>query len=79
MKNKMDNFIRWLNKNNYKGENTQIYEFQQSGLVHIGTFWFVVAKYKSGLVVDWQLLHDVIRTRCSDEMSLQAGSRQPDN
>ena len=68
MKNKMDNFIRWLNKNNYKarypltdrdglkyrrrntddvkiivsdtefsvdtcseGENTQIFEFQESG------------------------------------------------
>ena len=47
MKNKMDNFIRWLNKNNYKGENTQIYEFQQSGLVHIGTFLgLIVAKSK---------------------------------
>ena len=69
MKNKMDNFIRWLNKNNYKGrypltpsdglkygrslyvkiivsvpeffvdtcsegENTQIFEFQESGQVH---------------------------------------------
>ena len=43
MKNKMDNFLKWLNKNNYKGENTQIYEFQQSGKVQIWAFgsdWF---------------------------------------
>jgi len=56
MKNKMDNFLKWLNKNNYKGENTQIYEFQQSGKVQI---WLglVTAKSKSVLKVSWSLLH----------------------
>ena len=37
MKNKMENFVRWLHKNSYRGENTQIYEFEKSGSVPLST------------------------------------------